>query len=445
MLAARQRRRCLDRGYLVISARNARYLWLLTASTTALAPLHTAAAADVKTKGVLKVAQADTTKPAPRASQPPAASRPSAPPAAARPTAAAPAPSAPKPPAAANAAAQTPSTRNAPAPAAVPGQSSADTEKARALWYRGVEAFRAGDYEAARVAFEQCYKLMPKTDVLRNLSISELESGHYVSGARHLAQLLKSPEALNDKARKEAEKRLAQAEAQVGRLAIVVDVTAADVVVDGVNVGKSPLEGSVYVEPGQHVLLVSKQGYPTEQRQLFALAGVAIPVEVSLDALRRKQEQAALATSAQPAPIAPAQPPPDMPEPESDGISPGSIALLVGGGGLAVAGLIGGLVFSSKADDRQSEADRIQANMPDDPNACGSVDLAGPCTDLRNAQRDAAYSRRWAAASYVTLGVASAATIGYGLWLGLSDSATPVQATVDVGEGSAAIRLRGTF
>jgi PEGA domain-containing protein/tetratricopeptide repeat protein len=444
MLAARQRRRCLDRGYLVISARKARYLWLLTASTTAFAPSHAAAAADVKTKGVIRVAQADTTKPSARATQLPAASKPaSAPPAAAaKPPGAAAATTTPKPPGAANAAAPNPTQS---APSAPAGQSNADTEKARALWYRGVEAFRAGDYEAARVAFEQCYKLMPKTDVLRNLSISELESGHYVSGARHLSQLLKSPEALNDKARKEAEKRLAQAEAQVGRLAIVVDVTGADVVVDGVNVGKSPLDGSVYVEPGQHVLLVSKQGYPTEQRQLFALAGVAIPVEVSLDALRRKQEQAALATSAQPAPVAPVQPPPDLPEPESDGIAPGSIALLVGAGSVAVAGLVGGIVFSNKANDHQERADRLQANLPDDPNACNSEILAGPCADLRSESRDATYSRRWAAASYVTLGVASAATIGYGLWLGLSDSSTPVQATVDVGEGSAAIRLRGAF
>ena len=103
------------------------------------------------------------------------------------------------------------------------------------------------------------------------------------------------------------------------------------------------------------------------------------------------------------------------------------------------------MVFSGKADDHQSEADRIQTNLPDDPNACNSAVFAGPCTDLANAQRDATHARRWAAASYVTLGVASAATIGYGLWLGLSDSSTPMQATVDVGEGSAAIRLRGTF
>lgn len=424
----------------MISARRARYFWLLTASTTALAPLHVAAAADVKPKSGIKVAQADT-KPSPRTS-PAAARPPSAPSATARPPSAAAAPTTPRPSGAANAAApsSTPS-----APGASTGAPSADTEKARALWYRGVEAFRAGDYEAARVAFEQCYKLMPKTDVLRNLSISELESGHYVSGARHLTQLLKSPEALNEKARKEAEKRLAQAEAQVGRLAIVVDVTSADVVVDGVNVGRSPLEGSVYVEPGQHVLLVSKPGYPTEQRQLFALAGVAIPVEVSLDALRRKQEQAALSASSQPAPIAPTQPPSDLPEPDSDGISPGSIALLVGTGSVAVAGLVGGLVFSNKADDRQAEADRVQTNLPDDPNACNSTVFAGPCADLRTAERDAAHARRWAAASYVTLGVASAATIGYALWLGLRDSSPPVQATVDVGEGTAAIKLRGTF
>jgi PEGA domain-containing protein/tetratricopeptide repeat protein len=444
MLAARHRRRCLDRGYLVISARKARYLWLLTASTTALAPLHTAAAEDVKTKGVIKVAQADT-RPAPRTS---AAPRPGTAPATKPPSAAAPAaaavPATPRPTGAANAAAPTAAPS---APGAAAGPSNAETEKARALWYRGVEAFRAGDYEAARVAFEQCYKLMPKTDVLRNLSISELESGHYVSGARHLTQLLKSPEALNEKARKEAEKRLAQAEAQVGRLAIVVDVTGADVVVDGVNVGKSPLDASVYVEPGQHVLLVSKQGYPTEQRQLFALAGVAIPVEVSLDALRRKQEQAALTTSATPLPVAPAQPPSSaLPEPESDGIGAGSIALLAGAGTVAVAGLVGGLVFSKKSDEHKDRANEISADLPPSPSACEQVaELQFRCDELHDAEHDAAIDRRWATAGFITFGVAAAGTIGYALWLGFSDSAPPLQATVDVGEGSAGIRVRGAF
>ena len=89
----------------------------------------------------------------------------------------------------------------------------AQVKRARDLWYRGVEAFRKGNYEEARLAFTECYALMPKSDVLRNLSISEIQSGHYVSAARHLRQLLAAGE-LPTNVREEATTRLAQAEAQ---------------------------------------------------------------------------------------------------------------------------------------------------------------------------------------------------------------------------------------
>lgn len=317
--------------------------------------------------------------------------------------------------------------------------SPAVTEAARALWYRGVEAFRAGDYETARLAFEQCYKLMPKTDVLRNLSLSELESGHYVSGARHLAQLLATPGALNDKARTEAEKRLSQAEAQIGRLTIVVDVDDAEVVVDGEDAGRSPLSGPWYVEPGQHLLVVRKPGYPTEQRQLFALAGVNIPVEVSLEALRHEKEAAALAARKTEAPAAPTM------DVEPSGISTGSILTLVATSTVAVAGLAGGIMFSLRADDADSDADGYEQNLPR-VNACAAdTPFVIECQRIEELRNDAVQDRRFATVGFVVFGVATAATIGYALWLGFGDSSNSVEAGLDLGPGSAGLKLRGAF
>ncbi|HWO10471.1 MAG TPA: PEGA domain-containing protein, partial [Polyangiaceae bacterium] len=212
-----------------------------------------------------------------------AAAKPSTPPAPAPRATTAPPPAAAPPPKAAAAGAAS----SAGKPDANPPDGQ--VKKARDLWYRGVEAFRAGNYEEARVAFAECYQIMPKSDVLRNLSISEIQSGHYVSAARHLTQLLAAPGELPSNVREEANNRLAQAEAQIGQLQIAVDVAGAEVSIDGNVIGRSPLPGKWYIEPGQHEILVSKAGYPVESRQVFALAGVVIPVDVSLETLRREQ------------------------------------------------------------------------------------------------------------------------------------------------------------
>ena len=91
-----------------------------------------------------------------------------------------------------------------------------------------MDAFRNGRYEEARQAFSECYTLMPKSDVLRNLSISEIQSGHYVEAARHLTLLLSGVD-LPANVREEAKARLQQAEAQVGRLNVSVDVPGSTV------------------------------------------------------------------------------------------------------------------------------------------------------------------------------------------------------------------------
>jgi hypothetical protein len=136
----------------------------------------------------------------------------------------------------------------------------------------------------------------------------------------------------------------------------------------------------------------------------------------------------------------------DMPEPSSDGISPGSIALLVGTSTVAIAGLVGGIVLSTKANDRQARADELEGQLPRDESVCNSPDLKPVCSDYADAQKDAITDRRWATAGFVTFGVASAATIGYALWLGLSDSSPPpVQASVSIGGRSASIGVRGAF
>lgn len=322
-------------------------------------------------------------------------------------------------------------------------------KRARDLWYRGVDAFRNGKYEAARQAFAECYQLMPKSDVLRNLSISEIHSGHYVSAARHLKQLLASPGELPPTVRQEATTRLAQAEAQIGQLGIEVDVAGADIRVDGTIVGRSPLEGNWYVEPGQHEVIVSKPGYPAERRQVFALVGVVIPINVGLEALRREQAADARAAELM-----------GTREGETvvhvdgrDGLSAGSTIALVTLGSVAVAGLAGGIIYTVSANGHESDAKSIASNLWG-TNACGeSVPEFEPdCQEIKRELDAADKDRTIATAAFVGFGVASAATLGYALWLALDDNAvepetatTGFEPSLTVGPHGASVGLGARF
>jgi len=408
---------------------------------------------------------APTVKPVPPPTVKPAAAAPAKPATstsaaanAPKPRATAPKPASP-PPAAANAPSPAPASKPAPAasapavtakpPASAPApddekQGAAQVKKARDLWYRGVDAFRAGNYEEARLAFAECYQLMPKSDVLRNLSISEIQSGHYVSAARHLTQLLAAPGELPSTVREEANSRLAQAEAQIGQLQIAVDVAGAEISIDGNVVGRSPLPGKWYIEPGQHEIQVSKAGYPLESRQVFALAGVAIPVDVALETLRR--EQAADAKAAElmgtregQAPVAPD---------EKNDISTASTVVLITTGTLAAASLAAGIIFTVSANGHDSDADGMAERLA---GAGCNGNLLLPDCELLLQEREAADSdRERAMIGFIGFGVASAATLGYALWLTLDDDEpAPTSArlapSVSLGRGSASLHLHGRF
>jgi hypothetical protein len=323
---------------------------------------------------------------------------------------------------------------------------AAQVKKARDLWYRGVDAFRAGNYEEARRAFAECYQLMPKSDVLRNLSISEIQSGHYVSAARHLKQLLAAPGDLPGNVREEANSRLAQAEAQIGQLNIGVDVPGAEITIDGTVIGRSPLDGNWYIEPGQHEVIVSKAGYPVESRQVFALAGVSIPVHVALETLRR--EQAADAKAAELMGTSEGQ---AIAMDSDDSIGTGSTVVLVTAGGLAAASLAAGIIFTVAANGHDSNAEDIAERLPGRGACQPGTALPNDCAHMVNEWENSATDRNRATVSFIGFGVASAVTLGYALWLTLDDdesvsqSTTGVEPSISVGRGTASIHLHARF
>src|SRR5262249_39566680 len=118
--------------------------------------------------------------------------------------------------------------------------SSEAVRMARKRFQEGVAAVDAGNYEGARVAFQQAYALKPHPSVLRNLAQAELMTKRYLEAARHLSTFIRDTTYGTAADREAAAKSLAQAEEQVGRVLVFVDIAGADITIDGELAGRSP-------------------------------------------------------------------------------------------------------------------------------------------------------------------------------------------------------------
>jgi hypothetical protein len=141
-------------------------------------------------------------------------------------------------------------------------QPAADSVKqlARQRYNEGVAAYDAGRFEDARAAFQQAYALTRHPAVLLNLGQSELRSNHPEDAGNHLQQFLREHTAARADERAAAEKGIAEAKKKASLVVVSVDAAGADVSIDGVTVGKSPIYDPIFIKPGKHTVFATTQG-----------------------------------------------------------------------------------------------------------------------------------------------------------------------------------------
>ncbi|WP_104987011.1 PEGA domain-containing protein [Sorangium cellulosum] len=126
-----------------------------------------------------------------------------------------------------------------------------------------MQLYREKKYAEAEAALLSAWELSPTFDVAQNLGHTEYqlkkhrEAAKYLSFALRHWPLLKATSALKDRVKS----RLAESRALVGAVTVSVPVVGAEVLVDGEAVGRSPLEGEVFVEPGEHRVEARLAGY----------------------------------------------------------------------------------------------------------------------------------------------------------------------------------------
>ena len=158
------------------------------------------------------------------------------------------------------------------------------TALARERFLEGVKAYDAGHYEDARSLFLQAYALKRHPAVLLNLGQAELKTNHTVEGGNHLQQFLREDKAATPDQVDGAKKGIAEARKTTGHVIVIVDVDGAQVAVDGVAAGTTPLLDPVFVSPGEHTITATAQGKTATSKATVA-RGSATPVTLGLQAL----------------------------------------------------------------------------------------------------------------------------------------------------------------
>jgi hypothetical protein len=161
---------------------------------------------------------------------------------------------------------------------------SPEKERAAASFERGLAAFNAGNFEDALTHFQAAHQLLPRFQVLLNIAVTESRLGRYNDAATTFRRYLREgATAIPPERRAQVEQELATMRTSGAELAINADGTPVDVTVDGIGVGRTPLEAPVLVRPGRHVVRGTRAGDDPATELVDVAAGAHREVVLDFD------------------------------------------------------------------------------------------------------------------------------------------------------------------
>jgi hypothetical protein len=161
------------------------------------------------------------------------------------------------------------------------GASAAEAE-GRRLYEEGVEAAAARDWEKARERFGEACRRIYHPFIFASLGQVELELGMNRSAAEHLSRFLRAAPPDEEPAKMvKVRELLERAKGKIGAVKIQGAADGAEVSVDGASVGRAPLRGPIFVEPGLREF-VARPAAGVPQRSLrFIATGATVDVDLS--------------------------------------------------------------------------------------------------------------------------------------------------------------------
>jgi hypothetical protein len=318
------------------------------------------------------------------------------------------------------------------------------SKQAEEHYLRGKQLLKIGDVKGAYLEYKASFDLKQSYDIAANLGNLELDQGMPRDAAEHLAYALRTVAVNVPEDRVKAIRGLLeQAQRLVGAATVRVNVDGAEVLVDGRSIGRSPLSGEIFVDPGKRTIEARLVPYTSAQKTVDIPRAASVPVELVL-------VLPAAVGSGSAAPLGSAPPLPTSGPVKPKSMVPVGVGVAIAAAGLGV-GLVGLVLSGSKA----SSVDLLQttltkADVQGNRSVCASVKPPAECADLDSALLAKGSFRNLAIIGFATAGVAALATVTWVLLPGPKAPAgekksSQVRASFGASPSGGSVTLSGQF
>jgi hypothetical protein len=168
-----------------------------------------------------------------------------------------------------------PSAARAEPPQPAPEQAAA----ADGHFRQGVALYKEQSFAAALVEFRKAYAILPDWHVLYDIGITQVALKDDAGAFTAFTRYLREGSTISDKRKAEVEASLERVRDRIGTLRVAVNREGAEITVDDVSVGKSPLSEPLVVNIGPRMVVATLPGGQKASR----LVDVASRDSVSVD------------------------------------------------------------------------------------------------------------------------------------------------------------------
>ena len=159
----------------------------------------------------------------------------------------------------------------------------ASEAKAREWIEKGRTCIAKEDFACALEAFKTSYELRPKSWVLFNIAMCQKATHRYVDAIASFRLFLKAENNPSTATLGLAKEALSELEQMVGKVRLVEAPDGAMVSIDGEEVATTPLAEPLVMDPGRHVLNISKDKFKTLNVEVVVASGAEIEVRADLE------------------------------------------------------------------------------------------------------------------------------------------------------------------
>jgi hypothetical protein len=177
-------------------------------------------------------------------------------------------------------------------------QKSSKIEEADKRFTRGVELFSDEDYAAALAEFHWAYNLEPHYAVLYNIAVCYVKLGRYTDALKYYNQYLKDGgDKIPESRSKQVIDEIAYVKSLMGGLMIRTNVDHVTIMIDGNEMGKTPLDDPIMMAAGPHTVELALSGFMPVKEEVTVASGVSLEKSYTLTKDKRTSEVTIVATA----------------------------------------------------------------------------------------------------------------------------------------------------